>query len=306
MPRLGCAVPGIVMSGEQQVWSTHLSAAAPRVTVAALAVALVVESLAGWMHLRPRPQRAEQVGHDGHAMRLWDPSALLSSHLFGASAPSPGEPVASTLPLALTGTIAFDDPTKGFALIREGQWAERVYAVGAMLPGDAVLERVYATQVVVRRGGSLEYINLPRAKVPGVALRAQRVIPPRPVDRLLERARLIPVDPDPDHPINPPSSPVVRALQVQSVESDRHLLGYKVHATGDGAVFHGLPPDATITAINGVVLSDGVIARRMFDSLASGGEAVFTIIQGEGTTNVTADTSAAAAAAATRPRLGSR
>ena len=232
-----------------------------------------------------------------------DGAGIFAHHLFGTAVTADAAPTETTLPLALTGTIALEDPKAGLALIREGATTERSYRVGAALPGGALLDEVYADRVIIARGEAREILRLPHAAAIATAPRAlaRATPPPRPRDELLEAAPRVPDWRDREHPLNVRASDVTKALRVQPVTFDKHLLGYTVPPVGNRAVFKDLPPHATITAINGVPLTDGAVAARQFDALGRTSSAVVTIITAEGTSDVTIDTSAALEAARKPP-----
>lgn len=85
-------------------------------------------------------------------------------HLFGnagAGAANLRALPASTLALALRGTVADRDPTIGVAVIGNGQ-NERAYRVGDEIDTGVSLVEVYPDHVVISRDGTRESLILPR------------------------------------------------------------------------------------------------------------------------------------------------
>ena len=85
-------------------------------------------------------------------------------HLFGnadAGASNLRALPASTLALALRGTVADRDPTVGVAVIGDGQ-NERAYRVGDEIDTGVGLVEVYPDHVVISRDGTRESLILPR------------------------------------------------------------------------------------------------------------------------------------------------
>jgi general secretion pathway protein C len=93
-----------------------------------------------------------------------DVHRIVGAHLFGIAA-KPGESLDPALAqparadLALSGTIATDDPKHGFAIIGAGG-PVKVYAVGDAV-GDASLNSVFLEHVLLLRDGVLEILKLP-------------------------------------------------------------------------------------------------------------------------------------------------
>jgi general secretion pathway protein C len=86
-------------------------------------------------------------------------------HLFGDAGPSVHDLArsapATTLQLALRGTLAEAEPREGLAVIADPQTGERAYRVGDALPGGATLDAVYPDRVVLLHEGVQETLALP-------------------------------------------------------------------------------------------------------------------------------------------------
>lgn len=110
-------------------------------------------------------------------------------HMFGTldlSAPAPvkQEIVETNLQLELRGILASSDPNFARAIVSEPAREENFYAVGASLPGGAILKEIFDDHIVLLRAGRLETLKLPKDRAPmgggGAPLddRASAIAPP--------------------------------------------------------------------------------------------------------------------------------
>jgi general secretion pathway protein C len=167
--------------------------------------------------------------------------------------------------MVLAGTIAGDDPKKGFALIGDSAATARVYAVGASLPSGVKLHEVYRDRVIIDRGGALEALLLPRnaallGSTPQVAT-APGAGPLQAAQQVLER--------------NPDAlAEIVRAQPVGDLSSGR-IRGVRVFPGRNAAAFSklGLRAGDLVTSINGTPLDDPNRAVEIFNTLQSVPEA---------------------------------
>ncbi len=157
-----------------------LSANAPRLVCAAL-VAAIAGQLAA-MIVGQYELAQPRVGPAGPLPAVPAPrrpqtgvlsvDRIRSAHLFGepdtqvaagGDESMPDDAPVTSAPLALEGTIATSD-ARGFAIIKElPAGAARRYAVGARLPGEAVLREIRRDRVLVERAGAIETLMFPRA-----------------------------------------------------------------------------------------------------------------------------------------------
>lgn len=248
-----------------------------------------------------RASRPPAVARAGRAAPELDRAAI--NGLFGASPPrATAAPAAAVTDFELTGTIALTDPGSGFGILRRRAQGEQSYRAGETLPGGVRLVEVYPERVVVDLGGVLSTLFLPHA---GAGTRAAATVarhapPPRPVDPIVASSPQVPTTlaERRQHPLNVPGSRMSRALRPHPLVVDRHVVGYQVAAGGEGTALPGLPRGALIREINGVPLTDGVVAGRMLDSLATAGSATFVVQDADGEHSVTVDVSNLAAFAA--------
>lgn len=140
--------------------------------VIALAHALAKLTLAVWAGGSPvlaAGSASAPILHQAPPRPTADAVAISAWHLFGKTAPAPPAtppPVsipATALNLRLVG-IFFAGPgnNRALALIADGDHIERGYRPGALLPGEARLERIERDQVIVYRKGREEALRLPK------------------------------------------------------------------------------------------------------------------------------------------------
>jgi len=183
--------------------------------------------------------------------------AIAGAHLFGAP-PASAAVGPTSLPLTLTGTIAFDDPKAGLAIIGEKVETARLYAVGSTLPAGASLQEVYADRVVLDRNGTLETLMLPRQFTGGVAPGATPAVAS--------------VSAPPEHTV----------LRAMTAFARGELKGVRVFAGPNRGAFArlGLRNGDTITAINGVPVGAGTQGTQILAELSAGGSAVISVERG--------------------------
>jgi len=99
-------------------------------------------------------------------------NSVSALHLFGKADAPESVPVQSVinapetrLSLTLKGIVAASSGAQGRALIAEGSATEKVYKVGDVLSGGAVLHEVLTDKVILKRGGRFETLTLPRKRV---------------------------------------------------------------------------------------------------------------------------------------------
>ncbi len=199
-------------------------------------------------------------------------------HLFGTpTTPVPATPMAdqplpaTSLRLILRGVVASEDPRLAAALIADASGRERTYRVGERLPGGAELVAVRPREVVLRRGGRLETLRLPRQGPEGTSATASggaappSAAAPRPaadaaavVRRYRERFLQ-----------NPRS--VMDLVQGTPERRDGRLVGFRIRSARDPEALRrlGLRPGDVVTAVNGRSLADPRQRMRLLEELTS-------------------------------------
>lgn len=204
-----------------------------------------------------------------------DANLIAAAHLFGQAAAAgnaAGAPQ-TTAALVLAGTIAYNDPELGYAILGESAQAGRMYKVGATVPGGATLHSVYADRVILSRNGALETLALPRSLLPGMppprapaGLAAGGSAPNAVVDTV---RRAIAQDPN----------VVAEVIRPTPVLMDGQLKGFRVYPGRDRARFAalGLQPGDLITQVNGNDLNDPAAGLQALQGLAPGDQVNVTI-----------------------------
>jgi len=169
------------------------------------------------------------------------------------------------LALQLRGVIAAADAKHSRAFIAGSDGEERGYALGATLPGGALLHAVHPDRVVLRRGAALEVLRLPR-----------------------EGAGLT----DGDAPVGSISAAEVREAQVNpsrllelmrvavATEGDTgRQLGYRVYPGREPERFAklGLQAGDLVTALNGIALDDPVRSMDLMRGLGDSDQITLTV-----------------------------
>ncbi len=204
----------------------------------------------------------------------FDIVALMNAHLFGAAnttADSSNAP-ATSMAMVLAGTIAADDPKKGFALIGDSAATARVYAVGASLPSGVRLHEVYRDRVIIDRSGVLEALILPRnvsllgAQPTAATMDAQP-------SSLVAAQQALQRNPD-------ALAEIVRAMPVGDLSSGK-IRGVRVFPGRNTAAFSrlGLRAGDLVTSINGTPLDDPNRAVEIFNTLQSLPEARVGVVR---------------------------
>jgi general secretion pathway protein C len=172
--------------------------------------------------------------------------------------------------LVLAGTIASDDPEKGFAIIGESAAAAKFYAVGTMVGGNVRLHAVYPDRVILDRGGSLEALVLPRQASPVAAPPKAPVAANNVGGRFAENLRRV-------AETNPAA--LTEVIRPQPVFANGTQRGYRVYPGRSRQQFAklGLQPGDLVTSINGTPLDDPTRGQEIMSALASSDRVTVTI-----------------------------
>lgn len=199
---------------------------------------------------------------------------IADAHMFGLATASdePADAASAPLtsmPLVLTGVMATNEPTQGFAFIGESAALAKFKRVGEALPGGALLHSVYIDRVMLDRGGRLEALMLPRFKTGGVAPPLVVNQPPQPT-RFAENVRRIAES-------NPSAfSEIVRPQPVYDGSVQR---GYRVYPGRNRQQFAklGLQPGDLVTAVNGTPLNDPTVGQQVFNTISTSDRVTLTV-----------------------------
>jgi len=202
---------------------------------------------------------------------------LNNAHLFGqANAPvikqATKDAPETTLNLVLRGIFSAQPMTLASAIISSGKRGkELTYGVGDSVPGNATIEEIYQTHVILMRNGRLETLKLPEKSIGGIdnkssgkgksALNLNQT-----PDRILGDIRR--------NIMKNPTSFGEYAIPVP-VSKNGKLQGYRLRPQKKGRELFkqfGLQRNDIVTQINGVALNDpvqGIAALRKLSNASS-------------------------------------
>ena len=283
---------GFPQGGSTGAAAARAMALAPTVVTVILVIALAAQLAAVvWRVLTPQQGMVPVASPPATAAAGPNLSNIVGAHLFGTAAiEATGDAAsapATSLRLTLAGTIAGQDPAKGWAIIGQTAQDAKVYATGANIPGGARLREVYADRVILERGGRLETLALPRltgdASAGAVASRSP---PPRPslADSVQALVRRDPIT-------------VSEFIRPQPVFAGGQQKGYRVYPGRNRAQFAsvGLMPGDLVTAVNGSPLNDPNSGLEMLRGVSAGGAVTLTIERNGTEQQLTIDPTAALA-----------
>jgi len=202
---------------------------------------------------------------------------LNNAHLFGqANAPvikqATKDAPETTLNLVLRGIFSAQPMSLASAIISSGKRGkELTYGIGDSVPGNATIEEIYPTHVVLMRNGRLETLRLPEKSIGGVqankASSGKKALNMnQSSDRILGDIRR--------NIMKNPTSFGEYAIPVP-VSKNGKLQGYRLRPQKKGRELFkqfGLQRNDIVTQINGVALTDpvqGIAALRKLSSANS-------------------------------------
>lgn len=205
---------------------------------------------------------------------------IAAAHLFGRAAaddaPLDGDAAANapdtSLNLQLRGAIAAGDSRFSHAIIADSGGTEKVYFVNDPLPGGATLQRVEADRVLLRRGGAVEVLRLPKiSQGGGGGGVAQAIAAPRPVAQTTQQ--------DVQQMIQDNAATFLDVVRPQPFMPNGQLKGYRVYPGPQRQQFAalGLRPGDLVTEINGVTLNNPAQGMEVFRSLGNASQVTVTV-----------------------------
>lgn len=209
-----------------------------------------------------------------------DPESIAARHLFGEAnvAPRVGaiDAPETRLDLTLRGIAASGSREYARALIAGPDAKEKVYAIGAEVPGGALVHEIHADRVLLNRRGTLETLRLPKFGgdgSPAPPIEAQPVGAVA-VDNLRNQAA---------------TDELVEIVRPQAVMVDGQLRGFRVYPGRDRQRFArlGLRAGDLVTAVNGSPLTDMAQSLEALRVLAGDSEVSLTIERGDEIETVT-------------------
>lgn len=235
------------------------------------------------------PPATDISRNDANKQRV-DMLAVAERHLFGAA---PAETAASVetidapetrLNLKLRGILAADDPEFSRAIIAAGN-GEHIYSVGGSIPGGATVHAVLRDRVLIRRGGQLEALTLPKQLADtGIGISSDSTTD-EPISFV---APDITAATDIPGLLNNPEA-LSELVRYSPIMEDGQLKGFRIFPGRDRQKFSGLGlrPGDIVTAVNGTTLNDPSQAAAILEELNSASSVTVTVERGGVTEDIT-------------------
>ena len=228
-----------------------------------------------WSFIPQHKTAATSANSVAAARHQIDANSVAERHLFGVAGVTTGNTTApdTTLALTLHGIVAGKRAADSRALI-VANGDEEPYAVGAQLPGGAVIRSIYPDRVMLAVNGQLETLRLPTDDSSGAgtgmqqpaAMRPQVSAAPQDLGQLRQE-----IANNPQRLMD-----VVRAMPVMD---HGKLTGYRIYPAGNPSQFNqlGLKPGDVVTAVNGIPLTDPAQSMRVLSSLKTSEQVSITL-----------------------------
>lgn len=175
----------------------------------------------------------------------------------------------TSLSWSLKGVLSNPDPSRSAAILLPRGQQEKLYRVGASLPGDVILQEVLPDRVILNRGGRLETLRLTRPDIASSSSRGRRApaLPSAPAAALAADGGMPRIDRDAW--INNPQR-FMEVVNASPVMLDGALHGLKVSPARNAREFEaaGLVAGDVITEVNGSAVSDISDYRDLLKELA--------------------------------------
>lgn len=208
---------------------------------------------------------------------------LNNAHLFGhANAPvikkSTQDAPETTLNLILRGILAAKPMSLASVIIATSKRGkELIYGVGDTVPGNATIEEIYATHIILMRNGRLETLKLPEKSVGGTdtkkAANSGSLNMNQSPDRLLGDIRR--------NIMKNPTSFGQYAIPVP-VSKNGKLQGYRLRPQKKGRELFkqfGIKRNDIVTQVNGVPLNDPVQSMAALQKISTANSINITVMR---------------------------
>jgi general secretion pathway protein C len=268
-------------------WASALQHAAPSVAtvVLVLFIAWLLAQLT-WAVL-PQPKSAAVAAAPAPVITAHQPVAgkVAEQHLFGNAAQpvgNTGNAPDTTLALTLHGIVAGRSAQDSRALI-VANGDEEPYAVGANLPGGAVIRAIYPDRVMLERGGRMEALRLPKTDTSsgpntGAPLAMGQSGPA--ADTAPDTSSPLPQNlGELRQQITQNPQRLMDVVRAMPVEVQGKLSGYRVYPSGNSPVFAqlGLKPGDVVTAVNGIPLTNPAQSMQLLSALKTSEQISITL-----------------------------
>lgn len=259
-------------------WAAPLQHAAP--SIASLLLVLLLAWLLADLTWALVPQHASAssayLPPPAERTRQVDAGRIAERHLFGIPAATTGSQNApdTTLALTLHGIVAGHGPQDSRALI-VANGDEEPYALGAQLPGGAVIRAIYPDRVMLERGGRVEALRLPKDSSGGVNTGPTPPDMQPPMNALPQNLGQL------RQAIANNPERLMDAVRAMPVMQQGKLTGYRIYPAGNPSIFNqlGLRPGDVVTSINGIPLTDPAQSMRILASVKTSEQVSITLLR---------------------------
>ncbi len=171
----------------------------------------------------------------------------------------------TSLSWTLKGVFTNPDASRSAAILSPQGQSEKLYRVGASLPGNVKLQEVFADRVILDRGGRLETLRLKRHDTPAARSNSSR----RSAAAALPTATQDEPRVDRDAWVNDPQR-FLDVISANPVMEDGVLYGLEVSPARNAREFEaaGFVPGDVITEVNGSPVSEITDYRDLLAELA--------------------------------------
>jgi general secretion pathway protein C len=257
------------------------------VTVLLIVLIAWVATQLVWLLLTPAqsplpmttPAQQPRLAASNNTARSATSDEIVSRHLFGEAKETEAKVVEAPetrLNLKLRGVYATDDEHKGYALIASGSGAEKLYATGKSVPGNAVLKAVYPDRVILDRKGRYETLRMVDTKASGgstyVPRNSGRSAQTRKLGRNSRAVKLR------EEILRNPRK-LAELVSAQPAYENGVFAGYRITTRRADPVFKelNLKSGDIITQVNGIQIDSPQKGLQILQQLARASEASVTI-----------------------------
>ena len=221
--------------------------------------------------------------------------SLADLHLFGVAQQqtkpravtqeAPIDAPKTNLKLVLKGVFASNDPDKAMAIIADAAGKEKLYGVGAQVPGNATVHAIYPDRVILERNGRFETLQLPRQRLPenavvarpfnrSAAVRSSSRLSADTSKKLQDIKQMLKKDPQ----------SLWKQVRIEPVIQDGKVYGYKL-SHNDAQLMRsvGIENTDVITAVNGYPLDDPAVLYELLSEFDTASEISLTVERNGGT-----------------------
>ncbi len=177
------------------------------------------------------------------------------------------------LNLKLLGIIASSNPNIARAIIAAGGGQENYYAIGASLPGGAVIRAIYDDRVILEYNGRYEALRMPKQILAIITPSPKKDKSPAPTtdaDRIQHKLSDTEIKDYQQRLLNNPSS-LIGELRIRRVIENDQIKGYRLYPGKNPPLFEklGLKAGDLVTSINGQSVRDTVAMTNLYSQMGS-------------------------------------